>query len=123
MAELPWSGLAGEERAGARGVDRRGESRDREGAMMLGTMLFAVAGYVLDARGAVVLHRRSASQGSPATAGSEVHLGDTIGVKANAKALILCPDLRTTWEPAPQSSSGVFEGCPRTSEWVSSRQG
>lgn len=91
--------------------------------MMLGTMLFAVAGYVIDARGVVVLHRRSASQSSPATAGSEVHLGDTIGVRANAKALILCPDLRTTWEPAPQSSSGVFEGCPRTSEWVSSRQG
>jgi hypothetical protein len=91
--------------------------------MMLSTVLLAVTGYLIDARGDVSLHRRKASQASPASVGSEVHAGDTIRVRANAKARILCPDLSTTWEPVPQSSSGVFEGCPETSERIRSRQG
>jgi len=91
--------------------------------MMLGAMLLAVTGYVIDARGDVSLHRRNASRALPASVGSEVHAGDTIRVKANAKVRILCSDLTTTWEPAPQSWNGVFEGCPAISERIRSRQG
>lgn len=90
--------------------------------MMLGALLLAVTGYVIDARGDVSLHRRNTSKASPASAGTEVHTGDTIRVRANAKARILCPDLTTTWEPVAQGSSGVFEGCPEPSELIRVRQ-
>src|SRR4051812_13113673 len=104
-------------------MDRRSEGSPRESAMMLATMLLAATGYLIEARGDVSLHRHNASQASPASVGSEVHVGDTVRVTADAQARILCSDLTTTWRPVPKSWSGVFEGCPEASERIRSRQG
>jgi hypothetical protein len=91
--------------------------------MTFAPLLLAATGYLIDARGSVILHRRNASQPSPVSVGAEVHAGDTIRLSRNANARILCPDLLTTWRPAPQSWSGVFGGCPEAPERTRSRQG
>lgn len=90
--------------------------------MMLSTVFLGVIGYLIDVRGDVSIHRRNATQASPASVGAEVHAGDTLRVKKNAKARILCPDLTTTWEPVPQTTSGVFERCSDLTERIRSRQ-
>ena len=91
--------------------------------MINAVLLITVSGYLIEAHGDVSLHRHEASRATPVSAGSEVRAGDTIRPKNGAKARILCPDLLTTWEPAPASESGVFEGCPRQVEHTRIRGG
>jgi len=76
----------------------------------------ALTGYLIDARGGVSIYRRNFTKPSPAAVGVELHSGDTIVVSKDASAQVLCPNLLTAWEPVPQTSSGVFEGCPAAPE-------
>ncbi|MGA8808885.1 MAG: hypothetical protein WB973_13495 [Thermoanaerobaculia bacterium] len=80
-------------------------------------------GFLIDAHGDVMLRRLTWSQSRPVGLGIELRLGDTIRLKANAKAMILCPDLLTSWQPSSKSDRGVFEGCPAGSETIRMRDG
>lgn len=91
--------------------------------MIGAAVLFAVSGYVIEAQGDVSLHRHEALRPSPGSVGSVVNAGDTIRPANGATARILCPDLLTTWQPAPGAESGVFEGCPSHAERTLVRDG
>jgi|GEM_PF-3488626 len=80
-------------------------------------------GFLIDVHGEVSLRRTAWSHSQPVGLGTELRSGDTIRLKANAKAMILCPDLLTSWEPSAKSDRGVFEGCPAGSETIRMRDG
>lgn len=75
-------------------------------------------GFLIDAQGEVLLHRRFWSRSLPVSLGAELRFGDTVRLKKNARVRILCPDLLTTWQPPPQSESGVFQECPQKFEII-----
>ncbi len=80
-------------------------------------------GFLIDVHGEVSLRRTAWSHSQPVGLGTELRSSDTIRLKANAKAMILCPDLLTSWQPSSKSDRGVFEGCPAGSETIRMRDG
>ena len=69
-------------------------------------------GRLLARQGIVQLRRPTWARRQFAGTGTELHAGDTIEVPTGGSALVLCPDLKTTWRPLPGEVSGVFQGCP-----------